>query len=146
MNNKNSESNKTSLERRELLKSLATIPVVGAFLVALWQKMRLDALKKSNLLADLIQEKSAPTVISGLSDSRHLNLGIIGYGGRGSHLIRGAGFATKYWTNAVSENARKKTYNTENIYNFMITFYSFILINRIRNKVKMKVAVTKMSK
>jgi hypothetical protein len=94
MSNKNKESNKTSLGRREFFKSLATVPVFGAFLISLWQKMRIDALKKSNLLSHLIQEKTAPAVVSDLSNTKHLNLGIIGYGSRGQHLVRGAGFAT----------------------------------------------------
>jgi predicted dehydrogenase len=107
MGKNTNKENGTNMDRREILKGLATVPVLGLFLANLWRKMRRDTLKKSNLLADLVQEKSAPAVISGLSDSRHLNLGIIGYGGRGSHLIRGAGFATKGWTDTVSENARK---------------------------------------
>ena len=107
MSDNTNQDNGTNTDRRELLKGLATVPVFGLFLVNLWRKMRRDALKKSNLLADLFQEKSPPTVVSDLSDSRHLNLGIIGYGGRGSHLVRGAGFATKGWTDSASENARK---------------------------------------
>ena len=107
MSDNTNQDNGTNTDRRELLKGLATVPVFGLFLVNLWRKMRRDALKKSNLLADLFQEKSPPTVVSNLSDSRHLNLGIIGYGGRGSHLVRGAGFATKGWTDSASENARK---------------------------------------
>ena len=103
----NSNQQNNDMERRELLKGLATVPVLGLFLVNLWQKLRRDTLKKSNILSNLVQEKSAPAVVKGLSDSRHLNIGIIGYGGRGSHLIRGAGFATKGWTDTVSENARK---------------------------------------
>ena len=109
MSNKNKELNKTSLERRELLKGLATVPVLGAFLVALWQKMRMDALKKSNLLSNLIQEKTPPAVVSDLSNTKHLNLGIIGYGGRGHHLVRGAGFATPDWTERTANNARENT-------------------------------------
>jgi len=107
MSDNTDKDNRKNINRREILKGLATIPVFGLFLVNLWQKIRRDALRKSNLLGDLIQEKSPPAVISGLSDSRHIKLGIIGYGGRGSHLIRGAGFATKEWTDTVSENARK---------------------------------------
>ena len=107
MSDNTDKDNGKNMNRREILKGLATIPVFGLFLVNLWKKIRRDALRKSNLLGDLIQEKSPPAVISGLSDSRHLKLGIIGYGGRGSHLIRGAGFATKEWTDTVSENARK---------------------------------------
>jgi predicted dehydrogenase len=107
MSNKNKKLNKTSLGRRKLLKSLATVPIFGVFLIALWQKMRMDALKKSNVLSNLIQEKTAPAAISDLSNTKHLNLGIIGYGGRGHHLIRGVGFATPDWTEKAGENARK---------------------------------------
>ena len=93
----NSNKQNNDMERRELLKGLATVPVLGLFLVNLWQKLRRDTLKKSNILSNLVQEKSAPAVVKNLSDSRHLNIGIIGYGGRGSHLISGAGFATNGW-------------------------------------------------
>ena len=42
------------LNRREVLKGLATIPVLGFFFIKLWQKLRLDKIKKSNLLVALI--------------------------------------------------------------------------------------------
>jgi len=103
-------SNQTSSEdqnRRNFLKALATVPVLGLFLVNLWQKLRRDAFKRNNLLTDLVQEKKAPAVISGLSDSKHLNLGVIGYGGRGSHLVRGAGFATKGWTDGAYKRSKE---------------------------------------
>ena len=98
---------KTDLRRREFLKGLATVPVFGLFLANLWQKLRMDALKRNNLLTDLVQEKKAPAVISRLSDSKHLNLGVIGYGGRGSHLVRGAGFATKGWTDDAHKRSKE---------------------------------------
>ena len=107
MSEQTNQQNKPNLERRDLIKSLATVPVLGLFFVNLWRKMRRDALKKSNLLSDLVQEKSAPAVIEKMSDSRHLNIGIIGYGGRGHHLVRGAGFAPPSWTQRASENAQK---------------------------------------
>ena len=53
--NKKQQSN--DLERRELLKGLATVPVFGLFLVELWRKIRKDTLKKSNILSGLVQEK-----------------------------------------------------------------------------------------
>ena len=107
MSDKSKEKNNTNLERRDLLKWLATVPIAGVFLVNLCQKMSRDRSKKANLLSNLIQKKSAPAAIKSMANSRHLNIGIIGYGGRGSHLVRGAGFATKGWTDTVSENARK---------------------------------------
>ena len=110
MSNDTNIENGTDMKRREILKGLATVPIFGLFLVNLWRKIRRDTLKKANLLSDLVQEKSAPSLIRGLSDSRHLNIGIIGYGGRGSHLVRGAGFATKRWTDIVAENARNNNW------------------------------------
>ena len=97
----------TDLDRRELLKGLATLPAIAAFFVSLWAKLRRDALKKSNLLQDLVKEKQAPPVVSSTGTSDHIRIGIIGYGGRGGHLVRGAGFATPGWTDLASENARK---------------------------------------
>ena len=120
--NNNQENN--NMERRELLKGLATVPVFGLFLLNLWQKMRRDAIKKSNILSNLVQENSAPAVIKGLSDSRHLNIGIIGYGGRGSHLIRGAGFATKGWTDTVAENAKKNKLDKNSFIKHLTNNYS----------------------
>ena len=103
-------------ERREILKALATIPVLGLFFVNLWEKYRRDAIKKSNILKDLVAEKKVPNVIKNFSNSRHLNIGIIGYGGRGGHLVRGAGFATKGWidyaTKAQNENKLHKALAT----------------------------------
>ena len=48
-------SKNTNLERRDLIKGLATVPVAGVFLVNLWRKMKRDATKKANLLSDLVQ-------------------------------------------------------------------------------------------
>lgn len=100
-------TNGMNTERREVLKGLATIPVVGVFFYNLWRKLRIDEMKRKNLLDDLITTKDAPAAISSNSSGSHLRIGIIGYGGRGQHLVRGAGFATPEWTNRASENAEK---------------------------------------
>ncbi len=44
--------------------------------------------------------------MSSIGNHERLRIGIIGYGGRGSHLVRGAGFATPGWTKRASENAK----------------------------------------
>ena len=107
MSENSNQTSSADQNRRNFLKALATVPVLGLFLVNLWQKLRRDAFKRNNLLTDLVQEKKAPAVISGLSDSKHLNLGVIGYGGRGSHLVRGAGFATKGWTDDAHKRSKE---------------------------------------
>ena len=94
------------MDRREILKGLATLPAIAAFFVSLWAKLRRDAIKKSNLLQDLVKEKQAPAIVSSTGSDEHLRIGVIGYGGRGGHLVRGAGFATPEWTDKASENAK----------------------------------------
>ena len=49
-NEKSTKENKnTNLERREVLKALGTLPVLGAFFASLWAKYRRDAIKQSAL-------------------------------------------------------------------------------------------------
>ena len=102
--------------RREFIKALATVPVLGIFFANLWKKIKVESIKRSNLLADLIDEKKAPAVGKKITDSKHLNIGVIGYGGRGGHLVRGAGFASKWWTDNAYKNFKKnkmdKAFNT----------------------------------
>ena len=95
------------MDRRELLKGLATLPAIAAFFVSLWAKLRRDAVKKSNLLQDLVKKKQAPAIVSSTGSYEHLRIGVIGYGGRGGHLVRGAGFATPGWIDTASEKAKK---------------------------------------
>ena len=58
MSNTPKENKNTNLERRHLLKGLATVPVAGVFLVNLWRKMSRDKAKKANLLVllDMVVE------------------------------------------------------------------------------------------
>jgi len=93
-------------QRRDFIKALATVPVFGLFLANLWKKMKVESMKRANLLADLLDEKKAPAVIKKITDSKQLNLGVIGYGGRGGHLTRSAGFATKWWTDTTYKNSQ----------------------------------------
>jgi len=112
----NESSKDQNVERRDFIKTLATVPVFGFFLVNLWLKLKKDEQKRKNLLIDLVQKKQAPSILKNRSNGKHLNIGIIGYGGRGSHLVRGAGFATKGWTDyafkANQENSLNKAYPT----------------------------------
>ena len=56
MSQENKRSNADLLNRREILKGLATVPVLGFFFIKLWQKLRLDKLKKLN--DELLKEES----------------------------------------------------------------------------------------
>ena len=111
MSQNNNEKQADLLNRREVLKGLATVPVLGLFFIKLWQKLRLDRLKKSNLLQDLVKESKAPSIVKNIGNNDHLRVGVVGYGGRGGHLTRGLGFATPDWTTNAAEGAKKNKLN-----------------------------------
>ena len=64
----NESSHDQNVQRRDFIKALATVPVFGFFLANLWLKLKKDALKRKNLLVDLVQEKKSPTVIKNRSN------------------------------------------------------------------------------
>ena len=111
MSQNNNKKQADLLNRREVLKGLATVPVLGLFFIKLWQKLRLDRLKKSNLLQDLVKENKAPSIVKNIGNNEHLRVGVVGYGGRGGHLTRGLGFATPDWTTNAAESAKKNKLN-----------------------------------
>ncbi|HEC43608.1 MAG TPA: Gfo/Idh/MocA family oxidoreductase [Bacteroides sp.] len=82
-----------SMDRRNMLKGLAGIPFLGAFAIGWWRKRRKDHYLKNVFLQELDIDSSAPEIPASPPKDRVIRLGIIGAGGRGSHLLRGAGFA-----------------------------------------------------
>ncbi len=77
--------------RREILKGLATIPVLGGLAYGWYKKHQYERLRNSDLLSQLNLTASPPPLKK--SKGKMIRLGLIGYGGRGSHLARAAGFA-----------------------------------------------------
>ncbi len=111
--NTKKQENSEGMGRREALKGLATIPVLGAMAYGVLKKSRFDNERKNNLkqLVDLSSED--PDMYSYKSD-RKLRIGIIGYGIRGEQLLRAAGFShpevIDNWKKAALENSSNKNY------------------------------------
>jgi len=104
------KEDKVSLGRRDILKGLATIPVFGPFLYALFKKKLSDDFKKKEILAELGISKKAPEVLPKtiLKKPKELvRLGIIGFGGRGEDLVRSAGFAHPDWIERKKKQAKE---------------------------------------
>ena len=103
-----------NLERRDILKGLATIPVFGPFLYAFLKKKLSDDFKKKEILAELGISKKTPEVLpkTDLKKSRELiRLGIIGFGGRGEALVHAAGFAHPDWIEKKKKQAKDNKLN-----------------------------------
>ena len=102
------------MKRRDLLKGLATVPVLGAFGLAWYKKRSFENYLKSNILEEIRLKATAPDIPPIGPMDKHIRLGIIGYGIRGKHLARAAGFAhpelIDEWIIGASENHKDERY------------------------------------
>ena len=96
------EKNENRIDRRDVLKSLATLPVLGGFIYGAIAKKSRDNFKKRLILSELGLEEGAPSVLPKTTFKKQgelIRIGIIGFGGRGESLIRSAGFVhPTYWS------------------------------------------------
>ncbi len=102
------------IDRRGLLKGMATVPVLGAFAYGVWRKKKLDHYRSHQLRQELNMSSVAPAEPKKTWDGEPLRLGIIGYGIRGNHLLRAAGFALpsllQNWKERAAQNSDDKRY------------------------------------
>lgn len=112
-NTVNPTNNEKKFGRREVLKSLATLPIAGALVYGAFRKKQLQHYKRSELLKALELDKpmEVPAFMPSRSgDSATLRVGIIGTGGRGMYLMRAAGFIESSrideWADAAGKNKK----------------------------------------
>ena len=78
--------------RRDTLKTLATVPILGALAYGVYQK-RKDALRGRNI-SDVFQVSNRQaSYLEPQGDGKKIRIGLIGFGIRGKQLMRAAGFA-----------------------------------------------------
>lgn len=106
-NTSSSREKTKKIGRRDLLKGLATVPVIGAIAYGSYRKKHLDHLRSTQLVRELDLSHEAPVLASRNSvGGERLRLGIIGYGGRGSHLVRSTGYAHPDFIERMREAAK----------------------------------------
>ena len=103
------DKNKKGLSRRDVIKGLATVPVLGAFSFSSIKKKNYDDELKESILKELDIEAARPPA-GGSMAGDPIRLGIIGFGIRGEQLVRASGFATQEW----KENMRKSALENAN--------------------------------
>ena len=97
--------------RRKLLKGLAGIPILGAaWWVGASNTVRKRKERDAILNALDIHAGSPPP--TGPMSGAPLRIGIIGFGGRGQHLVRSLGFATDDWLVQMKEQADQNPKDT----------------------------------
>ena len=102
---KEENSKKHSEGRRDTLKALATIPVLGAMAYGVYQKKRNEHYNKVAGSIFSFDSKAAPkhTPYNG----NPLRIGIIGFGLRGEHLLQALGYATPQHVENLKALAKK---------------------------------------
>jgi predicted dehydrogenase len=101
------------VDRREVLKSLATLPALGAFAYGLWRKKKYDDILRKNLKETVTLSSESPVILSTAVKTPVIRVGIIGYGIRGEQLLKAAGYAhpdavDKLITDAHDNNSDKR--------------------------------------
>ena len=112
MKGKKSDRASGLIGRRDLLKGLATIPVLGAIAYGIYRKKRLYNEYKNNILSELNFGSSPVRVSRKVNNNQLIRLGIIGYGIRGRHLLRAAGYAEPEWIDDVKKASGQNRFDT----------------------------------
>jgi predicted dehydrogenase len=82
--------------RRDALKALATVPVLGALAYGAYRK-RKEAVTGRNISDVFTLSNRQATYLEPLAGGEKIRVGIIGFGIRGKQLLRAAGFAEPSW-------------------------------------------------
>ena len=93
--------------RRDLIKGLAALPVLGAFAYGVYKKKKFDKLIHENLKNSIDLSSEAPVIFHSNQKNPIIRIGIIGYGIRGPQLLRAAGFAMPKELDEWKENSIK---------------------------------------
>lgn len=93
-NKKSKEEAKNHITRRDVLKGIAAVPVLGLFTYDFWKKQALEKARKKVAQLDLGLTSDAPSILPSSSvgsSEKIVRIGIIGLGGRGRSLLQSAG-------------------------------------------------------
>jgi len=90
------QSDKKKVKRRDVLKSLATVPILGALAYGIYRKRKYDHYLNTNIASKLGMSTSETQVQlqpeCKVSGGKEIRMSIIGYGIRGKMLAKGLGF------------------------------------------------------
>ncbi|WP_165040601.1 Gfo/Idh/MocA family protein [Dysgonomonas sp. ZJ709] len=98
--------------RRDALKALAGVPIVGAMAYGLFKKKGLEDDKKKQIRDIFNTSGENPIATATQVDGPQIRVGIIGFGIRGKQLLRAAGFALPEHIDKLKEGAKKDSRDT----------------------------------
>lgn len=114
INIENNESNtagkQPSKGRREAIKTLLTVPILGAMAYGVIKKSHNQSINR--LAGSIFEIKDTPVYSEPKFNGETLRLGIIGFGIRGSQLMQALGYATPEYIEKLKKESEKDPQNT----------------------------------
>ncbi len=106
--------NYKNIGRRDMLKSLGTIPILGAFAYGWFHKRKYDRLLLNAKHSEINIVADNPVSLRNVSNKKQIRIGIIGTGSRGSYLLKAAGFVhpktIDEWIESAAQNKNDNRY------------------------------------
>lgn len=110
----NSESQSKGIKRRDLIKGLMTVPLLGVFSYGWYRKQKTDQVYKDAITEEVKLNGVNPVLYRKVPKDKLIRLGIIGTGGRGLSILKGAGFLAPEnidnYKKAAAKNNQDKRY------------------------------------
>jgi len=104
----------SGISRRDIVKGLATVPVLGAFGYAFYRKRKLDRQIKNSILENLKLDQNEDLEEISVVSGDTVRLGLIGFGIRGPQIASAVGFMhpedVENLKNAASSNNKDTRY------------------------------------
>lgn len=109
--NKTENPNEPDKGRRETLKTLATVPVLGALAYGVYKKRKNELSNRD--ISDVFKVSGdEASFLEPIKDGQRIRVGIIGFGIRGKQLLRAAGFAEPSWIDKMIEANKENKKDT----------------------------------
>lgn len=108
-------SEKKNIKRRDVLKTIATIPIAGAVIYGALKKKQADRILSKNISGEVgISYDAPPAIPPSNINGKVIRIGLIGQGIRGKHLSKGLGFVhpsmVDVWKEGAIKNKEDKRY------------------------------------
>ncbi len=102
----NDNENFMKWSRRDMLRGLAGIPILGSVWFA-GARVTGNAKRERQILLETLNIKASPPPPTGPMSGNPVRIGIIGFGIRGEQLCRALGYATTDWLKDMKESSEK---------------------------------------
>ena len=125
----NDNDNFMKWSRRDMLRGLAGIPILGSVWFA-GARVTGNAKRERQILLETLNIKASPPPPTGPMSGNPVRIGIIGFGIRGEQLCRALGYATTDWLKYMTESSEKNP-NVSRLRDFLAQENLNIKINAV---------------